>query len=92
MVTDSGTKVELLNEHTRGEIDHWVARFPAEHKRSAVLQALACSLALRELPLAARAARPASSQGERLGARWGPPQRKASASVPSCVLLSLSEG
>ena len=31
---------ELLSAHTREEIDHWVARFPPEHKRSAVLQAL----------------------------------------------------
>ena len=40
MSSDSDNKTELLNEHTRGEIDHWVARFPPEHKRSAVLQAL----------------------------------------------------
>jgi NADH-quinone oxidoreductase subunit E len=33
-------KTELLNDHTRAEIDHWVSRFPPEHKRSAVLQAL----------------------------------------------------
>ena len=40
MSSDSDNKTELLNEHTRGEIDHWVGRFPPEHKRSAVLQAL----------------------------------------------------
>jgi len=40
MSSDSTSKTELLNEHTREEIDHWVGRFPAEHKRSAVLQAL----------------------------------------------------
>ena len=39
MSSDSNSKLDLLNEHTRGEIDHWVARFPPEHKRSAVLQA-----------------------------------------------------
>lgn len=31
---------ELLSEHTRAEIDGWVARFPPHGKRSAVLQAL----------------------------------------------------
>ena len=40
MATDSASKLELLNDHTRGEIDHWVARFPAEQKRSAVIQSL----------------------------------------------------
>ncbi len=34
------SKLELLNAHTREEIDGWVARFPPEHQRSAVLQAL----------------------------------------------------
>jgi NADH-quinone oxidoreductase subunit E len=35
------TKVpEVLSEHTRKEIDHWVARFPAGRQRSAVLSAL----------------------------------------------------
>jgi NADH-quinone oxidoreductase subunit E len=29
-----------LSEHTRAEIDHWVARFPAGRERSAVLSAL----------------------------------------------------
>ena len=43
MISDSGSKIELLNDHTRGEIDHWVSRFPPEHKRSAVLQALAAA-------------------------------------------------
>jgi len=37
---ESGSKIDLLNDHTRAEIDHWVARFPQEHKRSAVLQSL----------------------------------------------------
>ena len=40
MASESGSKIELLNDHTRAEIDHWVSRFPPEHKRSAVLQAL----------------------------------------------------
>jgi NADH-quinone oxidoreductase subunit E len=40
MASEGASKKELLSEHTRGEIDHWVARFPPEHKRSAVLQAL----------------------------------------------------
>jgi NADH-quinone oxidoreductase subunit E len=30
----------LLSEHTRAEIDHWVAKFPPDRKRSAVLAAL----------------------------------------------------
>jgi NADH-quinone oxidoreductase subunit E len=30
----------LLSEHTRAEIDHWVAKFPPDLKRSAVLAAL----------------------------------------------------
>ena len=35
-----GTHAALLSEHTRQEIDHWVAKFPPEGKRSAVLAAL----------------------------------------------------
>ena len=38
MATES--RLDLLSEHTREEIDHWVARFPPEQKRSAVIQAL----------------------------------------------------
>lgn len=34
------SKVELLSAHTRTEIDHWVAKFPAGRQRSAVLSAL----------------------------------------------------
>ena len=30
----------VLSEHTRHEIDHWVAKFPPERKRSAVIQGL----------------------------------------------------
>ena len=33
-------KAALLNEHTRHEIDEWVARFPQGQQRSAVLSAL----------------------------------------------------
>lgn len=40
MASESGSKIELLNDHTLAEIDHWVSRFPPEHKRSAVLQSL----------------------------------------------------
>jgi NADH-quinone oxidoreductase subunit E len=36
----SGTKVALLSEHTRQEIDHWIAKFPPGRQRSAVLSAL----------------------------------------------------
>jgi NADH-quinone oxidoreductase subunit E len=35
-----GAKAALLSEHTREEIDHWVAKFPAGRQRSAVLSAL----------------------------------------------------
>ena len=33
-------KVKLLSEHTRAEIDHWVAKFPPGRQRSACLSAL----------------------------------------------------
>ena len=33
-------KSSLLSEHTRGEIDHWVKKFPPGRQRSAVLSAL----------------------------------------------------
>jgi len=33
-------KAALLTEHTRQEIDHWVAKFPPGRQRSAVLSAL----------------------------------------------------
>lgn len=33
-------KAALLTEHTRREIDHWVAKFPPGRQRSAVLSAL----------------------------------------------------
>jgi NADH-quinone oxidoreductase subunit E len=31
---------ELLTQHTRDEIDHWVAKFPPDRKRSAVISGL----------------------------------------------------
>ena len=39
-MTGSTSKINLLTEHTRHEIDGWVARFPAGRQRSAVLSAL----------------------------------------------------
>jgi NADH-quinone oxidoreductase subunit E len=36
----SNTTTGVLSEHTRKEIDHWVARFPAGRQRSAVIAAL----------------------------------------------------
>jgi NADH-quinone oxidoreductase subunit E len=36
----SESKTNLLSEHTRAEIDHWVAKFPAGRQRSAVISAL----------------------------------------------------
>jgi NADH-quinone oxidoreductase subunit E len=33
-------KKDLLNEDTRATINHWVAKFPPEQKRSALIQAL----------------------------------------------------
>jgi len=33
-------KKDLLNEETCTKIDHWMAKFPPEHKRSALIQAL----------------------------------------------------
>jgi NADH-quinone oxidoreductase subunit E len=39
MATPVGN-IELLSAHTRAEIDHWVAKFPAGRQRSAVISAL----------------------------------------------------
>ena len=39
-MTDSNDSKQLLNEHTRGEIDAWLKKYPADKKRSAVLAAL----------------------------------------------------
>ena len=40
MASDTGSELNPLSAHTRAEIDRCVAKFPAEQKRSAVLQAL----------------------------------------------------
>jgi len=40
MAIEQQSNTELLSEHTRSEIDHWLTKFPADRKRSAVLQAL----------------------------------------------------
>ena len=40
MAAETQTSTELLDAHTREVIDDWVARFPPERKRSAVLQSL----------------------------------------------------
>lgn len=40
MAIENLSKIELLNDHTRGEIDHWLLKFPEDKKRSAVLAAL----------------------------------------------------
>ncbi len=40
MATATESKINLLSAHTREEIDGWIARFPPDRKRSAVLQAL----------------------------------------------------
>ncbi len=36
----SANPIAMLSEHTRAEIDHWIAKFPAGRQRSAVLSAL----------------------------------------------------
>ncbi len=43
MAADGDSKTALLNDHTREEIDGWVARFPEDRKRSAVLQSLSAA-------------------------------------------------
>jgi NADH-quinone oxidoreductase subunit E len=39
-MSDATSKISLLTDHTRHEIDEWVARFPEGKQRSAVLSAL----------------------------------------------------
>ena len=39
-MSPAGARSALLTEHTRKEIDHWVAKFPPGRQRSAVLSAL----------------------------------------------------
>lgn len=43
MAIEKLSNIELLNDHTRGEIDHWVSKFPEDQKRSAVLAALSAA-------------------------------------------------
>jgi len=38
--TQLATKLSLLSEDTRREIDHWVAKFPPGRQRSASIAAL----------------------------------------------------
>jgi len=40
MAIEEQSKTALLSDHTREEIDHWIAKFPEDKKRSAVLAAL----------------------------------------------------
>ncbi|MCZ6797319.1 MAG: NADH-quinone oxidoreductase subunit NuoE [Gammaproteobacteria bacterium] len=40
MAIEKKSKIDLLSDHTRAEIDHWLAKFPEDQKRSAVLSAL----------------------------------------------------
>ncbi len=40
MAGTGDSKLDLLDAHTREQIDQWIARFPPEHKRSAVIQSL----------------------------------------------------
>jgi len=40
MAIEKISKIELLSSHSRGEIDHWISKFPSDQKRSAVLSAL----------------------------------------------------
>lgn len=40
MATENTSKIKLLSDHTRSEIDHWLGKFPEEKRRSAVLSAL----------------------------------------------------
>jgi NADH-quinone oxidoreductase subunit E len=39
-VSETSSKGNALSEHVREEIDHWVAKFPPDRKRSAVIAAL----------------------------------------------------
>jgi NADH-quinone oxidoreductase subunit E len=38
--TGKASRIDLLSAQTRKRIDHWVAKFPEEHKRSALIQSL----------------------------------------------------
>ena len=43
MAIEKQSKTELLSDHTRHEIDHWINKFPEDRKRSAVLAALSAA-------------------------------------------------
>jgi len=43
MLKIKSLKVEILSDHTREEIDHWLTKFPADQRRSAVLGALSAA-------------------------------------------------
>ena len=43
MAIKKKSKTELLSDHTRHEIDHWISKFPEDRKRSAVLAALSAA-------------------------------------------------
>jgi NADH-quinone oxidoreductase subunit E len=43
MAIEEKSKIELLSDHTRSEIDHTAAKFPKDQKRSAVLSALSAA-------------------------------------------------
>ena len=43
MAIENKSKIELLSDHTRSEIDHWLSKFPKDQKRSAVLAALSAA-------------------------------------------------
>lgn len=40
MAKVKNSKTEILSDHTRKEIDHWISKFPEDRKRSAVIGAL----------------------------------------------------
>ena len=40
MAIEKKSKIDLLSDHTQSEIDRWIAKFPQDRKRSAVLSAL----------------------------------------------------
>jgi len=43
MAIENKSIIELLSDHTRDEIDHWLSKFPKDQKRSAVLAALSAA-------------------------------------------------
>ncbi len=43
MAIEKISKIKLLNDHTRVEIDHWASKFPEDKRRSAVLAALSAA-------------------------------------------------